>query len=126
MTWPTPDGMAAGVAALGSAWIQIVLNLCLLALETQPSCRTLSLQVVNGAGVTILVQASGAPERPSSIRADLAAAIAGGPAPLTARTVHGSLTGRLIRAAGGTIEIAAAGSGVTVTVHFRTTGSAAT
>ncbi len=119
VTWPTPDSVTAGATALGAAWIQTVLNLCLLGLETQPSCRALSLQVANGSGITLVVQATGAPDRTSSVREDIAAAVAGRtPPPLSAKTVHGNIAGRLVRAAGGTVDITAAGNAVTVTAHF--------
>ena len=127
LTWPSSDALTVGAGALGGAWIQTILNLCLLSLEMQPSCRALALQVTNGAGLSVLVQATGAPERASSIRDDIAAAVAGRvPPALSAKTIHANLAGRMVRTAGGTIDLAASGNSVTVTAHFRKTASAAT
>jgi histidine phosphotransferase ChpT len=119
LSWPGPDALAAGSSGLGVNWVQNVLNLCLLALETQPSCRALSLRVAAGPDLAIIVTARGAPERPTALREDLAAAVAErAPPALSAKTVHANLAGRLVRAAGGTITLASNGNEITVTAVY--------
>jgi histidine phosphotransferase ChpT len=119
VTWPPTEGMAAGQAALGDAWVQLVLNLCLLAFETQPACKTLSLHVVAGSDLTVTIESKSAPERPAALRPELIGAVAGDPsAPLSAKNIHGSLTGRLVRAVGGRVDLKAERNVVTVTASF--------
>jgi histidine phosphotransferase ChpT len=116
LTWPVADAMAAGAAALGAAWQQTVLNLCLLGLEAQPACRALALDVADGGALNVVVEATG--DRPAVLRDELAAAISGSAAALTAKNVHGSVAGRLVRSAGGTVALAGLGNGVRVTASF--------
>lgn len=119
VAWPAPQAMAAGQTALGAVWTQLLLNLCLLALETQPACRALSLGIMDGSELIITLESRGAAERPAVLRADLAAAIAGaGEAVLSAKTIHGNLTGRLVRAAKGRLDVKADGSVMVVTAAF--------
>jgi len=119
VAWPAPEAMAVGQAALGNAWVHTVLNLCLLALETQPACKALSVGIMDADTVTIIIESKAAPERAANVRAELSAAVAGAPnAVLTPKNIHGSLTGRLVRAAGGRVELAAQGNIVTVTAIF--------
>jgi histidine phosphotransferase ChpT len=119
VAWPSTEGMAAGQAVLGGAWVQMLLNLCLLAVETQPACKALSLHVVDGTDLTVVIESISAPERPASLRAELTAAVAGDPdAVLSAKNIHGNLTGRLVRAAGGRIDLKAERNVVTVTAGF--------
>lgn len=119
ITWPSAEDLAAGAAALGGAWLQTLLNLCLLGLETQPSSQALSLQITRSPDFTILIDVRGVEGRAALVREDLLAAVAGRvPPALSAKTVHGNLAGRLVRAAGGSVELAASGSVVTVTAKF--------
>lgn len=116
---PPAEALAAGVAHLGSRWAQVVLNLCLLAIESVPGCRKLAMQVDGRGGLTVTLQASGAPERTIALRDDLIAAVAGsGASPLSVPTVHGHVTGRLVRANGGAVTLAAAANTVTLTATF--------
>jgi histidine phosphotransferase ChpT len=125
LTWPSAENMVAGAAALGAGWIQTVLNLCLLGLEAQPGCRTLSLQITQGANFTAVVDVRGAEGRATTVREELIAAVEGRESPaLNAKTVHGNIVGRIVRAAGGKIDLAAAGNGVTVTAVFPKAGAA--
>ena len=125
VTWPSPEDLSAGAAALGAGWVQIVLNLCLLGLETQPSSRTLSLHIMHSSNFTVVVEVRGLEGRQTIVRDELQAAVAGRvPPALSAKTVHGNLVGRLVRAAGGTIDLAASGNGVTVTAIFPKAGTA--
>ncbi len=125
MTWPATDDLAASASALGSGWVQLILNACLLALETQPGCRSLALQVTRQSGLSIVVEVRGAEGRAASVRDDLVAAVAGQvPPALSAKTVHGNIAGRMVRAAGGHISLAASGSGVTVSAVFPNIASA--
>ena len=117
LTWPAADAMAAGAAALGAGWAQMVLNLCLLGLEALPACRALALNIIPGATLDVVIEASG--DRAPPLREDLASAIAGnGAHPLSAKTVHGHLAGRVVRAAGGTVTLTGAGNGVRVLASF--------
>jgi histidine phosphotransferase ChpT len=119
VTWPPPQAMAAGQVALGGSWTQLLLNLCLLALETQPACRALSLGIIDGSDLIVTLESRGAAERPAVLRPELAAAIAGtGEAVLSAKTIHGNLTGRLVRAAKGRLDVKAEGSVIIVTAAF--------
>ena len=119
VTWPAGEVMAAGQAAVGSVWTQTLLNLCLLALETQPACKTLNIDVSTGGETTITIESRGAPDRTAALRAELIAAVAGEAAPaLSAKTIHGNLTGRLVRNAGGRLALMAEGNAVIVTATF--------
>ena len=125
ITWPPMDDFARGAAALGSGWVPMLLNLCLLALETQPSCRSMTLQIKPDNGLTVLVEARGAEGRTSMVREELIAAVAGQvPPALSAKTVHGNIAGRMVRAAGGRVTLNASGSSVMVTAIFPKAGSA--
>ena len=65
------------------------------------------------------IEVRGAEGRAASVRDDLVAAVAGQvPPALSAKTVHGNIPGRMVRAAGGHISLAASGSGVTVSAVF--------
>jgi histidine phosphotransferase ChpT len=117
--WPDHDSIAAVTTAVGPTWCQVLLNLCLLALEAQAGCKSLAVQVKNGAGLTVVAETQGAPDRTAMVREDLAAAVAGNIPPLlTAKTIHGNFAGRLVRAAGGHIQLAASASSITVTARF--------
>lgn len=119
VTWPAGEVMAAGQSALGRVWTRTLLNLCLLALETQPACKTLNIDVSTGGETTITIESRGAPDRTAALRAELIAAVAGEAAPaLSAKTIHGNLTGRLVRNAGGRLALMAEGNAVIVTATF--------
>jgi histidine phosphotransferase ChpT len=119
VTWPAPQAMAAGQAALGAVWIQLLLNLCLLALETQPACRTLSLGIMDGSDLIVTLESRGAAERPAVVRPELTAAISDtAESALSAKTIHGNLTGRLVRAVKGRLDVKAEGSAIIVTAAF--------
>jgi len=125
VTWPAMDDLAAGASALGPVWVPLILNVCLLALETQPGCRALALRVTRQPGLSILVEVRGVEGRAAAVRDDLIAAVAGQvPPALSAKTVHGNIAGRMVRAAGGHISLAASGPSVTVTAVFPNVGSA--
>jgi histidine phosphotransferase ChpT len=118
VTLPSAEGLATGAARLGSRWAQIVLNLCLLALESVPGCRSLAVAVEARDDFRITILASGAPERTVVLRDDLSAAVAGTNALLSAKTVHGNVAGRLVRANGGQVVLAAAANTVTLVATF--------
>lgn len=118
VTWPAADSLAAGAAALGTGWVQMVLNLCLLGLEAVPACRTLAFKINTGSSALDLAVEAGS-DRAATLREDLLAALAGnGAVPLSAKNVHGNVTGRLVRAAGGTVALAGMSGGVRVTATF--------
>ncbi len=119
VAWPSPEVMTAGALALGAGWVRIVLNLCLLALETQPACKSLMFAVNKTGGFTITIESRGAPDRAAMLKDELIAAVAGAATPaLTAKTVHGNVAGRVVRAAGGTVTLTASGNCVTVAAIF--------
>ena len=118
VTWPNPDAMAIGAAQLGAPWFQTVLNLCLLTLEAQAGCKALAFDV-GAQPLTITIESRSAPDRVAVLKDELIAAVAGSAgAVLTAKTVHAGLAGRLVRAAGGVVSLAAAGNCVTVTATY--------
>lgn len=118
VTWPRADAMAAAAALMGAPWFQTLLNLCLLALEAQAACRALAINV-SAQPLSITIESRGASERVAVLKDELIAAVAGAAAtPLTAKTVHAGLAGRMVRAAGGTVSLAAAGNCVTVTATY--------
>jgi len=124
VTWASAEAVAAASAALGNRWVQMVLNLSLLALETQPSCRSLMLHIDSGTDITITLEARGAPERAAAVRPELLAAVVGDASiALSAKSVHASLAGRLARAAGGRVTVVASGNAVTVKAVFPRSGS---
>jgi len=119
--WPAFAVMVGAADVLGPRWTPMLLNLCLLALESQPSCRALAVDVVKGPALVVTVDARGAPDRTSAVRADLAAAVADSDdaTPLSAKTVQAHMAGRLVRACGGAVSLAASGNGVIVTAMFQ-------
>ena len=117
--WPAAEALGAGARALGTQWTQVLLNLSLLALESLPSCRKLALKIAAGTDFIVAFESSGAPDRAAVIRAELIAAVNESDVrALSARTVHGHVAGRLVRAAGGKVTLAAAGNSITVTAVF--------
>ena len=92
VSWPAPAALSVAENTLGAALNQILLNLCLFALESQPGCRTLSL-AVNAAGSSLTISVS-------------------------AKTVQAYVTGRLVRSLGGTIAYTAGPQGVNIMAVF--------
>ena len=119
LTWPAADALALGAAALEARWVQVILNLCLLGLESVPGCRKLALRVERQGGLVVTIAAAGPGERAVVLREDLAAAVAGVAATaLSAKTVHAHLAGRLVRSYGGTVTLSAAADTITVVASF--------
>ncbi len=119
VTWPSADMLAAGVAKLGPLWVQLLLNLFLLALEVQPSCKSLSLHLDASNGLTVTIEARTTADRTMALREEILAAVDGRSGiSLSARTVHSHLVGRLVRAAGGQIGISANGPVASVKVRL--------
>ncbi len=118
--WPAADELSAARDALGAGVNQVLLNLCLLGLEMQPGCRTLSLAVhAGGSLLTIVIDVAGSAERAHTWREDMQSAVLGtGEHPVTVKTVQGYITGQLVRALGGTFELADAPQGVKLTATF--------
>ena len=109
--WPSSAELGAAAASFGPAWVQTVLNTCLLALDLQPGCRTITLECAPG---RLSLAAQG---RASAVREDIRAACAGETAPaLNAKTVQAFIAGGLVRAAGGTVDLSAAGDRIIVTI----------
>jgi histidine phosphotransferase ChpT len=116
--WPAPASFERFSAAAGPNWRQAVLNLCLAALEMQPGCRELAVAVDEPASVRI--EAKGQTMRSTARRDDLEAALSGKTAlqGLTAKTVQAFMAGRMIRAAGGAVEVASHDGAVAVIARF--------
>ncbi len=116
ITWPTPPALEAAAQAFGPGWTQVLLNLCLLALEMQPGCRSLGVEIQT-APLTAIVQSRTANGRIPAMREDLKAAAAGiDDQALSAKTVQAYVAGRLVRAAGGTLSMSHSADGVTIAV----------
>ncbi len=120
VSWPTPAAVSAAESALGPALNQILLNLCLFALESQPGCRTLSLSLnVEGSSLAISVEVTGSPDRAPILRDDMIKALNGeSEPPVSAKTVQAYVAGRLVRSLSGTVGCAAGESGVDVSAVF--------
>jgi histidine phosphotransferase ChpT len=120
LSWPSPEEFAAIEQCLGAEVNQVVLNLCLLALEIQPGCRTLSLAAgAQPSSTTITVNATGDPERAPALREDMQSAANGtGEHAITAKNVQAYITGQRIRALGGVFELSAEPQGVKVAAVF--------
>lgn len=114
--WPAPAVLDKASRAAGGYWTQALLNLCLLALEAQPGCRKLEIELETGASVKVLLNARTANGRAPATREDLrAAAVDGaGGAALTAKTVQAYLAGRMVRAAGGTLTLSPLPDGIAI------------
>ena len=118
--WPAPAAFERFAAAAGPPWRQAVLNLCLAALEMQPGCRELAV-TVDGQAPKVTVEAKGHAARSTARRDDLEAALTGqGTASkaLSAKTIQAFLAGRMIRAAGGKVQVAPQDGAVTVSASF--------
>ncbi|MBX7199774.1 MAG: hypothetical protein K1X51_10385 [Rhodospirillaceae bacterium] len=117
VTWPQTAAFERFAAAAGVTWRQAILNLCLAALEMQPGCKQLS---VSAEGPSVRIDATGQSMRSMARRDELAAALTGKTAAkdLTAKTVQAFVSGRMILAAGGAVEVEAQDGAVAVVVRF--------
>ncbi len=118
--WPQPSEMSEVGGRLGAEANQVVLNLCLLAMESQPGCRDLTLSVSTDTDRTsISAEVTGDPARSSALRDDiLGAATGSSDQPITAKTVQAFVTGQLVRSLGGTLALSAQENGVRADVTF--------
>lgn len=116
--WPAPATFEKFASAAGPQWRQATLNLCLAALEMQPGCRELAVAVEEPACLRIEVR--GQTMRSTARRDDLEAALTGQAAAqsLTAKTIQAFVAGRMIRAAGGAVEVASHDGAVAVIANF--------
>jgi histidine phosphotransferase ChpT len=116
--WPAPAAFEPVAAAAGSHWRPALLNLCLATLEMQPGCRELTVAVDEPASLRI--EAKGQTMRSTARRDDLEAALCGKTAlqDLSAKTVQAFMAGRMVRAAGGTVEVATHDGAVAVVANF--------
>ncbi|MGE4062759.1 MAG: histidine phosphotransferase family protein [Rhodospirillaceae bacterium] len=115
VAWPAPAALDKASRAFGANWTQALLNLCLLALEAQPGCRSLELALETGTAVKVTLTARTAGGRAVSARDDLrAAATDGSAAGLNAKTVQAYLAGRMVRAAGGTLVLTSLADGISI------------
>jgi histidine phosphotransferase ChpT len=108
LRWPSDAAVAALAARHGDLAPQLVLNLCLLAHEAQPACRTLTLSLGDGEAA-IRVSAEGEAARAAAWRPDIAAAIAG-EGVANAKTVHAHFLHKLATRARGRLALAADGA----------------
>lgn len=113
--WPAPAAFEGFAGAAGSQWRQTILNLCLAALEMQPGCKELA---VTADGRTVKIEAKGHAARSTARRDDLEAAVMGAHKALSAKTIQAFMAGRIVRAAGGTVQVAAKDGAVDVIASF--------
>lgn len=115
VTWPSAADLEKAARRFGLNWNCALLNLCLLALEAQPGCRSLEVALDTSAALAVTLTARTANGRAPSVRDDLrAAAVAENAAGLTAKTVQAYLAGRMVRAAGGTITVSQRSDGLSL------------
>lgn len=117
VSWPQTAAFERFAGAVGASWRQAILNLCLAVLEMQPGCKELS---VSADGVSLRIDAKGQSMRSMARRDELEAAVTGKTAAkdLTAKTVQAFLAGRMIRAAGGTVDVISQDGAVAVVARF--------
>ena len=116
VTWPSHAALEKASHAFGANWAPALLNLCLLALEAQPGCRSLEVALETAGAVTMRLTARTG-GRTVNAREDLrAAANSPSGAGLTAKNVQAYVTGRMVRAAGGTIVVSPVADGLSVVV----------
>jgi len=120
VSWPAPGELSTMGERLGAEANQAVLNLCLLALETQPGCRSLALAVdMSSSSLTINLEVLGDPNRTFTPREDMRSAACGtGEHPITAKNVQAFITGQLVRSLGGALEFVAHPNGVKIATTF--------
>jgi histidine phosphotransferase ChpT len=118
VAWPAPAAFERFAAAAGPSWRQAVLNLCLAALEMQPGCREMTITATDPDHMRI--DAEGQAMRSTARRDDLEAALTGQTSVqnLSAKTIQAFVAGRMIRAAGGAVEVASHDGAVAVIARF--------
>jgi hypothetical protein len=119
--WPPPAAFAQLAQLLGVRWRQAILNLCLAAIEMQPGCRELGVSLASPSAdrTAVILEAKCAGGRTPAARADLADALVGANGvALTPKTVQAVLAGRMVRAAGGAIDVKKGDGAVAITVAF--------
>lgn len=122
--WPAPAAFERFAAAAGPRWRQAVLNLCLAALEMQPGCKELAVTVDDQAA-KVRIEVKGHAARSTTRRDDLESTLtgeegAGAPKALSAKTIQAFLAGRMVRAAGGAVQVVPQDGAVAVTASFCT------
>lgn len=119
VTWPASAAIDKASRTFGSNWTQTFLNLCLLALEAQPGCRSLDIALETSTSVNVTITARTAAGRTAHTREDLCAAaadVSGGA--LSAKTVQAYLTGRMVRAAGGALSVSPLDDGIVISADI--------
>ena len=118
--WPQSDELIGIGERLGPESNQLILNLCLLAIESQPGCRSLALSVHAEAGrQTITIEVSGDPARSSTLRDDIVSAATDTvDQPITAKNVQAFTSGQLVRSLGGALELSAQENGMRAVATF--------
>ena len=106
--WPASTTVAATAARVGPNAVPIILNLCLLVLEAQPMCRSLTLKVDAGRGMTVIAEGDAA--RPGTWRPDVGEILNGRDVTPTAKSVQIHMLQALARQAGGRVVIESNGS----------------
>lgn len=104
--WPESAVVATAATRVGVNAVPIILNLCLLVLEAQPMCRSLTLKVDGG----ITVIAEGDASRPSAWRSDVGEILNGGAVAPTAKSIQIHLLYAIAAQAGGRVLIESNGS----------------
>ncbi len=115
VVWPAAAAIDKASRGFGAHWTQTFLNLCLLALEAQPGCRGLEITLETSGSVVVTIAARTSAGRTALVREDLrAAAVEAAGDNLSAKTVQAHLTGRMVRAAGGTLSVSPAADGIVI------------
>lgn len=122
VAWPSSAALEKAARVFGPTWNQALLNLCLLALEVQPGCRSLDVTLDAADALTVRLTARTANGRTTNPREDLrAVATTVSGADLTAKTIQAYFTGRMVRAVRGAISFAPLADGITVIAHVPAT-----
>lgn len=123
VNWPASSDMSVLNERYGADANQAVINLCLLAIEAVPGCQSLSLAInTSQAPLTLVVEAAGDPRRAFTLREDMQSAAHGTDAhPISAKNVQAFVTGQLVRALGGALEVVAQAHGVGIAATFSDT-----
>jgi histidine phosphotransferase ChpT len=117
VAWPPSAALEKASRLFGANWMQTLLNVCLLALETQPGCRSLALALETDGPLVVKLTARTANGRAPNVREDLrVAAVVGSNEGLSAKNIQAYLAGRMVRAAGGALLISPLADGIEVRV----------
>jgi histidine phosphotransferase ChpT len=101
LQWPRAENLTALTAQRGPEIVPLLLNLCLVALEAQPACRRLSLEITQATGITLTAIAEGEPQRAAEWRPEILTALTGVAGIPTAKSVQAYYLRHLVARMGG-------------------------